>query len=86
MWLVLSRGRARCSLANAGRAFAQGIRDAHAADADGVAALLAPLEAKGILKPRSREALLEELPWCAPQASVPSYLTLSSDTVPLTSA
>ena len=43
----------------------QGIRDAQAADADGVAALLAPLEAKGILKPRSRKTLLEELPWCA---------------------
>ena len=44
---------------------AQGIRDAQAGDADGVAALLAPLEQKGILKPRSRETLLEELPWCA---------------------
>ena len=51
---------------------AQGIRDAQAADADGVAALLAPLEAKGILKPRSRETLLEELPWCALRPDIKS--------------
>ena len=42
----------------------QGIRDAVPSDLEGVAALLAPLEDAGILKPRSREALLAELKWC----------------------
>ena len=41
---------------------AQGMRGAQAEDLEGIAALLAPLEAKGILKSRSRHQLAAELP------------------------
>lgn len=52
----------------------QGIRDAVPGDAEGVAALLAPLEDAGILKPRTRQALLAELEWYAPSRAEPNSL------------
>lgn len=40
----------------------QGIRTAEPGDLDGIQALLRPLEKKGILKPRSHQQLLDDLP------------------------
>jgi len=42
--------------------FYQGIRTAEPGDLDGIQALLRPLEKKGILKPRSHQQLLDDLP------------------------